>query len=241
MMMETFEPQDAFEQESTKTHLDSFVGIGPSLSPFSGEELTGTSIMAVEFDGGVVVGADSRTTTGSYIANRVTDKLTKITDNIYVCRSGSAADTQALADIINYQLEFYQIETGEPALVSIGANLMRDMCYNYRNTLLAGIICAGWDRRYGGQVYSIPLGGMIVRQPVSIGGSGSTYIYGYVDATYKPGMNQEDCCKFVTNALSLAMERDGSSGGVVRLAIITEKGVERRITLGDKLPEFFKG
>ena len=66
--------------------------------------MTGTSIMAVEFDGGVVIGADSRTTTGSYIANRVTDKLTKLTDNIYCCRSGSAADTQAIADIVMYHL-----------------------------------------------------------------------------------------------------------------------------------------
>lgn len=53
-----------------------------------------TSIMAVAFDGGVVVGADSRTTMGSFIANRVTDKLTYLSDRIYCCRSGSAADTQ---------------------------------------------------------------------------------------------------------------------------------------------------
>lgn len=40
---------------------------------------------------------------GQYIANRASDKLTKISDNVYVCRSGSAADTQALADMVkNY-------------------------------------------------------------------------------------------------------------------------------------------
>ena len=51
--------------------------------------------MACRFDGGVIVGADSRTTTGSYIANRLTDKLTPVHDRIYCCRSGSASDTQA--------------------------------------------------------------------------------------------------------------------------------------------------
>jgi 20S proteasome subunit beta 1 len=50
--------------------------------------------MAVQFPGGVVIGADSRTTMGSYIANRVTDKLTYLHERIYCCRSGSAADTQ---------------------------------------------------------------------------------------------------------------------------------------------------
>lgn len=81
--------------------------------------------MAAEFDGGVVIGADSRSTTGyfwftilfflwfnflifrTYISNRLADKLTKITDSIYVCRSGSAADTQAIADIVAYHLNFH--------------------------------------------------------------------------------------------------------------------------------------
>lgn len=34
------------------------------------------------------------------------------------------------------------------------------------------------------------------------------------------------------------MERDGSSGGVVRLASISEEGVERRVILGNQLPKF---
>ena len=33
-------------------------------------------------------GADSRTTTGAYIANRVTDKLTQVHDTIWCCRYG---------------------------------------------------------------------------------------------------------------------------------------------------------
>ena len=37
-------------------------------------------------------------------------------------------------------------------------------------------------------------------------------------------------------ALSLAMARDGSSGGVIRLAAITEAGVERRVLAGPELP-----
>lgn len=37
-------------------------------------------------------------------------------------------------------------------------------------------------------------------------------------------------------ALALAMARDGSSGGVIRMAVITEKGVERLFVPGDQLP-----
>lgn len=48
------------------------------------------------------------------------------------------------------------------------------------------------------QVYGT-LGGMLTRQPFAIGGSGSTYIYGYVDAAYKPGMSPEECRRFTTD------------------------------------------
>ncbi|XP_041842422.1 proteasome subunit beta type-6 [Melanotaenia boesemani] len=204
----------------------------------SQEVSTGTTIMAVEYDGGVVIGADSRTTTGAYIANRVTDKLTPIHDRIFCCRSGSAADTQAIADVVTYQLGFHSIELDEPPLVETAANLFRASCYRYREELMAGILVAGWDKRKGGQVYSVPIGGMLVRQPVSVGGSGSTYIYGFMDSNYKPGLSKDQCLELAATALTLAMERDGSSGGVVRLATISEEGVERRVILGNQLPKF---
>ncbi|ELT97307.1 hypothetical protein CAPTEDRAFT_156053 [Capitella teleta] len=204
----------------------------------SAEHLTGTTIVAVEYDGGVVVGADSRTTTGSYVANRVTDKLTKVSDYIYCCRSGSAADTQAISDIVSYHLSVHKAELNEEPLVHTGASIFQDLCYNYRDQLSAGIICAGWDKRKGGQVYSIPLGGMCVRVPFSIGGSGSTYLYGWVDSAFKEKMTKEECQKFVLNAVTLAINRDGSSGGICNLATISVDGVERQKFLHDDLPKF---
>lgn len=205
-----------------------------------GEVTTGTTIMAVEYEDGVVIGADSRTTTGAYIANRVTDKLTKVTDRIYCCRSGSAADTQAIADIVKYHLDFYRMEMGEEPQVQTAANVFRELCYDNRDSLTAGIIVAGWDKRTGGQVYSVPIGGMLQRQPFAIGGSGSTYLYGYVDAQFKPSMKKDDCLKFVSQAVSLAINRDGSSGGIIRMAVINKEGVERVTLTGDQLPKFFE-
>jgi len=203
------------------------------------EHSTGTTIMAVEYDGGVVIGADTRTTTGVYVANRVTDKLTRVTDRIYCCRSGSAADTQAIRDVVSYHLEFHEIESGEPALVRTAAAVFQSLCYTNRDRLTAGIIVAGWDARHGGQVYSVPIGGMLVRQEVCIGGSGSGFIYGYVDSHFKSKMNRKEAEDFVANAVTLALSRDGSSGGCVRLGTITKDGIERKVILHDQLPKFY--
>eukprot|EP00743_Colponemidia_sp_Colp-15_P001738 GILK01001898.1.p1 GENE.GILK01001898.1~~GILK01001898.1.p1 ORF type:complete len:236 (+),score=28.59 GILK01001898.1:52-708(+) len=197
---------------------------------------TGTTIMAVEFDGGVVMGADSRTSTGQYIANRVSDKLTPIHDRIYCCRSGSAADTQAISDYVRHYLSQHSVDLDEMPMVHTAANLFKAICYGNKERLMAGIICAGWDRRKGGQVYNIPLGGALVRQNFAIGGSGSSYIYGYCDAQYRENMSKDECKDFVKNAVSLAMSRDGSSGGVIRLVTITKDGVEREFVPGNALP-----
>ncbi len=156
----------------------------------------------------------------------------KITDHIYCCRSGSAAHTQAVADIVAFHTEFMAAQMEAPAEVRRGfflitwrsapahhqrttpptsprrrfmpqvkqvAHTFRNICYTNRDGLSAGIICAGWDKAAGGQVFSIPLGGMCLRRPFAIGGSGSTYIYGHCDATFRPNMTREECVEFVKN------------------------------------------
>lgn len=91
--------------------------------------------MAITFKDGVILGADSRTTTGAYIANRVTDKLTQVHDTIWCCRSGSAADTQAVADIVQYYLGQYDITNAEPPTTSIAAGLFQELCYSNKDQL----------------------------------------------------------------------------------------------------------
>lgn len=94
-----------------------------------------------------------------------------------------------------------------------------------RDQLSAGIIVAGWDKELGGTVYNIPLGGGLFKGPWAIGGqsgrspgvslrwggfaddvmyvpcpgSGSTYIYGYCDATFREDWGREETIEFVRN------------------------------------------
>lgn len=98
----------------------------------------------------------------------------------------------------------------------------------------AGMIIAGYDQRNGGNVYSIPLGGSLHKQPYAIGGSGSTYIYGYCDSYWKEGMSEEEGIGFVKGALREAIKWDGSSGGVIRLVVLTNKGAVRHLYLPDQ-------
>lgn len=44
------------------------------------------------------------------------------------------------------------MDMGEEPKVKIAANIFRELCYNNRDNLSAGIIVGGWDKTEGGQV-----------------------------------------------------------------------------------------
>ena len=56
---------------------------------------------------------------GSLVVNRVTDKLTPLTDYLMACRSGAAADTQAMTDVVKNQLEWYKVSFNRVYVFSI--------------------------------------------------------------------------------------------------------------------------
>ncbi len=102
---------------------------------------------------------------------------------------------------------------------------------------MASIILAVWYPYEGAQVFSLPLGGSCVKVPYAIGGSGSSFIYGYVDSNFREKMTLEEAKTFVKNgidcyliwllAISLAQSRDTASGGCIRIVNIHKDGFER--------------
>ena len=98
------------------------------------------------------------------------------------------------------------------------------------------MIVAGWDEIEGGQIYGCPIGGTIVREKWTTDGSGSTYIWGYLESEFKEGMSVDEAEKLVSSAIALAMSRDASSGGVIRLVTIDRSGAVRKLVTPDSHP-----
>lgn len=65
---------------------------------------------------------------------------------------------------------------------------------------------------------------MNVQVPFAIGGSGSAYITGFFDKYWIDDMSEGECVEFCKRAVAHAFARDGSSGGSVRLVVVTENG-----------------
>mmetsp|Transcript_64897 Transcript_64897/g.154992 ORF Transcript_64897/g.154992 Transcript_64897/m.154992 type:complete len:240 (-) Transcript_64897:161-880(-) len=197
---------------------------------------TGTTIMGVVFDGGVVMACDTRMSTGDYVASRTSRKISKVYDRIFVGRSGSAADCEALTAFVTNYLGQHALELGSQPTVQTAANLFRLIAYNNKDHLMAGFLIGGYDDKRGGQVYSLPLGGSLVPMPWAADGSGSSYISGYCHEYYKEGMTKQEALAFVQKAISHAMSLDGYSGGFVRTLVVTAEGLEESVIEGDKLP-----
>lgn len=136
-----------------------------------------------------------------------------------------------------HELIVIRTQNGAPPTVQIAANLAAELCYSNKDNLSAGLIVAGYDERSKGEVYSIPLGGSVHRQDIAVGGSGSTYIYGFCDTNYKEDMSEAEAIDFLKHAIALAMERDGSSGGVIRMAVINEEGIVRHFFADKDIPQ----
>lgn len=201
---------------------------------------TGTTIVACCYSGGVVLGADTRTSAGSYVVNRAARKITKLSDRICVCRSGSAADTQAVAQIARLQTLLYAQELprqfkGE-ARVKVVAHLLQHLCFEYKDQLTAGLIVGGWDPVEGPQAFSIPVGGACIPVKYTAGGSGSVFITAFLDENFRPDLTKDEALQLVTKAVGHAISRDGSSGGMIRLVTIEKEAMEEFYIEGDKLP-----
>mmetsp|Transcript_5761 Transcript_5761/g.9978 ORF Transcript_5761/g.9978 Transcript_5761/m.9978 type:complete len:241 (-) Transcript_5761:655-1377(-) len=204
---------------------------------------TGTTIIAIAFDKGIVIGCDTRVSIGNYISNRASDKVTPLCDNVFLARSGSAPDTQLVSDHVRHMVHQHAIEIDGLPEVKTVANLCMQLVYNNKGAngghgLSAAMICAGWDKYSGGQVFGLPIGGSMVQCPWAIDGSGSTYIWGIMDAEYKDGMTRKETEELCIRAITLAMSSDSSSGGLVRLTTVTEEGAERRLITCEEMEPF---
>lgn len=240
-----------------------------SSSPIS----MGTTILALRYKNGVIVAADTRSSVSGYVSNRFATKITFLLDPEHdsylpsasaqtqtqtqddassfdnrgstccVCRSGSAADTQHVAEKTREQLLARQILAGSihsKPTVTHAAHVIRTTVWNNPD-LSCSLICAGYDHGLKrGIIYSITPGGTMMEEPIwAAGGSGSTYILGHLDRNYpmddyftagKPNhetvefMEEREAVQFVKKAIQLAMSRDGSSGGFIRLYVIDQYG-----------------
>ena len=187
----------------------------------------GTTLVALKYQGGVVVAADTRTSVSGYVSNKFAKKINVVIDetvtSCVICRSGSAADTQWLAQ---HATHTFAIRRLIPSVSQV-AHYLRNKIRSESSPLQASLICAGYDG--AGRIFGIAPGGSLWEEDVfCVSGSGSTFLLGHLDSLkLKPAsITESEAVELVTQWVGLSISRDGSSGGLVRVMVLTKGGVK---------------
>lgn len=116
------------------------------------------------------------------------------------------------------------------------ARLLQQIVYNNKNQLSTSLIIAGYDPYKGSQIYCIKSGGSITEEEFAMSGSGSTFLRGFKDSSYRSNMTYEEARKLAIDAIALAQASDGSSGGSARIVNCTKDNWTEEMVNYNSLP-----
>jgi len=186
---------------------------------------TGTTIAGVVFKDGVVLGADTRATEDTIVADKNCAKIHYIANNIYCCGAGTAADTEMTTLMISSELELHRLNTGRQPRVCTANRLLKQLLFRYHGYIGAALVLGGVDVT-GPQLYSIWPHGSTDKLPFVTMGSGSLAAMATFEDRFKANMSREDAMKLVRDAIAAGIFNDLGSGSNVDLCIITKDKVE---------------
>lgn len=180
---------------------------------------TGTTICGVVFEGGVVVGADTRSTSGEIVADKNCMKIHPLAPNMVCCGAGTAADCDKVTNMIGSQLKLHRLNWGRQVRVKTANHLFKQMLFRYQGHIGAYLVLAGADID-GGHLYTIHAHGSTDKIPFTSMGSGMLAATAVLENGWRPGMSEEEAKKLVRDAIAAGIINDMGSGSNVDLAII---------------------
>ncbi|BFZ20858.1 hypothetical protein BsWGS_23897 [Bradybaena similaris] len=186
---------------------------------------TGTTIAGVVFKNGVVLGADTRATEDTVVADKNCAKIHYMADNIYCCGAGTAADTEMTTQLISAELELHRLNTGRIPRVGTANRLLKQMLFRYQGYIGAALVLGGVDST-GPSLYSIWPHGSTDRLPYVTMGSGSLAAMAVFEDGFRPDMTREEAMKLVRDGIAAGIFNDLGSGSNIDLCVITQGKVE---------------
>lgn len=186
---------------------------------------TGTTIAGVVFADGVVLGADTRATSGSTVFEKECEKIHYIADNIMCCGAGTAADTEHTTMLISSRLQLHRLATGRESRVATSLNMLKHMLFKYQGNVSAALVLGGVDF-HGPHLYTVYPHGSTDRLPFVTMGSGSLAAMAVFESGFKDDMTEEEAKELVTAGITAGIFNDLGSGGNVDLCIIRKGKTE---------------
>ena len=188
-------------------------------SEFSQELPHGTTIVAVDFDGGVAMAGDRRSTAGSMIAQRDIEKVFRSDDFSAVGIAGVAGIGLELVRLFQLELEHYEKLEGRTLSLDGKANRLASFVRSNLGGAMQGLVVvplfAGFDEEASkGRIFSYDVaGGRYEERKYHAIGSGSVFARGSLKKLYREQMPSDDAVVVCMQALYDAADDDSATGG----------------------------
>lgn len=186
---------------------------------------TGTTIVGVVFKDGVVLGADTRATEGNIVADKRCRKIHYMAPNMMCCGAGTAADTEAVTNMISSRLTLHRLETGKQSRVVEALTMLKRHLYRYQGHVSAALVLGGVDVE-GPFLATIAPHGSTDRLPYVTMGSGSIAAMAAMESGFKDNMTCEEAKQLVVESIHKGIFNDPFSGTQVDVCVITKDFTE---------------
>jgi proteasome beta subunit len=183
------------------------------------EPVRATTVLAIRYEGGVVLAGDRRATAGSLIASRRIEKVFPADDFSGVAIAGAAGPAVDLVRLFQLQLEHYEKIEGELLSLEGKANQLATLVKTNLPAAMQGFVVvplfAGYDeRRRIGRVFSYDVtGGKYEEADFQTNGSGGIHARNWIKAIWQAGMSRDDTVDLALRALFSAADEDSATGG----------------------------
>ena len=193
---------------------------GQRLSPELHDQVVeGTTVLAVLFEGGVVVAGDRRATAGNLISKTDMRKVFPADHHSAVAISGAAGPAMEMARVFSTELEHYEKVEGEALSLEGKSNKLAGMVRANLPLAMQGMVVvplfAGVDPRTGvpGIYEYDPVGGRYTARRHAASGSGSLVARQTLLHGFRPGTSEPPTVRLAVEALFDAAEQDSATGG----------------------------
>ncbi len=236
--LDPFDPASASFSELLRRQAPAaFEALTSKLDPAAVPHVEGTTVLALTYDGGVVMAGDRRATAGNVISKRDMRKVFEADAWSAVAISGAAGPAMELAKIFATELEHYEKVEGFPLSLEGKANKLAQMVRANLPMAMQGLVVvplfAGYDPRAKiARIYEFDAaGGRYEERRFATTGSGGRDARGSLKARYRPDVSRDEAVEIAIEALWDVADEDAATGGpdVVRgiyplVAVIDAEG-----------------
>jgi proteasome beta subunit len=196
-------------------------------------------VLALRFDGGVVMAGDRRAVEGFQIADERIEKVFPVDKYATVAIAGAAGQATEIVRLFQTEVEHYEKVEGTHLSLEGKANRLAQMIRANLPAAMQGLVVvpllAGYDLQQGdGRIFRYDVtGGRWEEADFHATGSGGVFARGSLKKRWRPAMDRAAALRAATEALYDASQEDVATGGPdVRkgvfpsIKVVTAEGIE---------------